>query len=86
MKTLIALFVVAAAFLTPLAHTEAYGGGFGFPPSYFGSPVVKECRYEPLQIFNKTIWLKRCEVTRDIEFRDRVREFVERVRYGGYDD
>ena len=81
MKFLIGSFI-AAALLSPLAPLEAYGGGVGVGPGWFGSPVQKECHWEERSVFHFSFWVKRCEVTRDEDFRDRVRDFVDRLRYG----
>jgi hypothetical protein len=80
MKMLMGL-LLAVAFLNPLAPIAAYGGG-GVGPGWFGSPVQKECHWEERTVLHFTFWLKRCEITRDEGFRDRVREFVDRLRHG----
>ena len=80
MKMLMGL-LLAVAFLSPLAPIAAYGGG-GVGPGWFGSPVQKECHWEERSVFHFSFWVKRCEVTCDEDFRDRVRDFVDRLRYG----
>jgi hypothetical protein len=85
MKIFIGIFV-AVVLLTPVSNTNAYGGGFGFPPGYLGSPVQIQCHYEHRSVGYRTILVRKCEAVQDIEFKDRVRAFVERLRHGGYDN
>lgn len=83
MKYFLGIFVAMALF-SPISRIHAYGGGFSFPPGYFGSPVTLKCHLEQRSLGYRTVLVHKCEAVQDVAFKDRLRAFVERVRSGGY--
>ena len=67
---------------SPLS-VSAYGGGFpGFPPGFPHNPKLV-CTERVIHLpFGRTITVPDCKVEKDKEFKDRLKEFIKRVRHG----
>lgn len=82
MKKTIGLLIAGILFSAGTADVSAYGGGVPVFPG-FGKPVQIVCKQVPHQIAHgRTILIKKCEVVKDRDFKDRLRDFIERVRHG----
>jgi hypothetical protein len=78
-KLTFALFVAFA--LTSLPSTiNAYGGGPTFPPGH----VVVVCKDETLNLpFGKKIQIPKCQVRKNNDFSERLKNFLDRLIKGG---
>ena len=77
-----ALAIAAILAFSPL-FVSAYGGGVpGFPPGFTHKPTLV-CTDRVIHLpFGRTITVPKRTVVKDKAFKERLQDFIERVRHG----
>lgn len=77
--------IILLGSLSVAGSASAYGGGGPvLPPGFWHHKPELVCTYRVIHLPNgRTINVPKCEIKKDKEFKERLKDFLERVKQGG---